>query len=695
MSKRLEKDIRAADYLSGNTPAVRAIVASRNTANADPEFDDELAHMKRDLDLEQIYIHIVGGTTPAGKKDVKRGANIKEFVLDAVFEDSITATPTFTLTILDPDWDLLNSGALEHAVDIQVTPTNWYRLDAVSVDDDTITLTFITRNAKYLMYHNKRVHHSRRSWTRAQFIIKSLIGSVKASGGIHWWCPEIAKVQPIAKGKQSTKSKKEKSIPPSNSDGYTVNGHPANSEQLRNINDTLRIGVNHGAHGNALIAGMAIGIVESGISNHPKPPNPPYKGAFQQNPKYWPATETIEGDAPAMWDALLKAREAHPQQPWGYVAEASQGAVNQGYPAKIDAVWKEAKKNVKIWMGSDNADLTSTTVTVSYPKTYEFDSDPDQKGENYLAATYRLAEQVNWAAFWIRNDFCLASYDYLFKQRSVMRFFKGDEALEGISFNWNNSAPKGLQEMTLTVRMDRWMGSVGSIVTFGKFGAAGGESPHDGGPARGRWVVASIRRSMFEQVGTVTLMKPLRKKKEPAHDIGHRTIGNADDGATYADAKGMFAYEVIDKIVIPQARKILGSDANGTTVAKVNAANAVHGATSSGGRSDHQGPKWYAWAADMSNTSKGNYDRSAPTEEMDRLAKRLEDMFSLKDVGNGFHENTDERFRYQLIYRTDAGGGHWNHVHFGCHLLNTSPPALGAPAPPKPGERRIGHPERT
>jgi hypothetical protein len=686
MTLPLDSNIRAVDYLSGNTRAVPSITSGKNTANAGQDnIDDEISHLKRDLDVTSIYLHILGD-----KKDKKRGANIKDLVVDAVFEESIDATPTFKLTVHDPEWRLLNSGALEHAIDIKVNERRWYRLDGIEVDDDDITLTFITRNAKYIMYHNKRVHVSRNKMTRAEFTVNKLVRSVKVTK-IPVYCPELHKKQPIAKGDKETKTSSDaKRLPGSGKeDGYTVNGQPANSEQLENINDTLRIGVNHGAHGNALICGLAIGIVESGISNHPKPPNPPYLGAFQQNPKWWPGTETIEGDAPAMWDALLKKRKEMPNSPWPYVAEASQGAVNQGYPGKIQKVWDEAKKDVKIWMGSDNADLTSQTVTVSYPKTYEFDSDPNENGENYLAAIYRLMGQVNWASFWVRDTLYLIDYERLFRSRSRMRFYKDEEGIEGISFSWNNSAPKGLQEMTLSVRMDRWVAPVGTVVTFGRYGAAGGKAPHDGGPARGRWLVSNIKRSMFEQTGTITLIKPLRKKKEPAHDVGSKTVGNADDGATYADTHGMLAYEVIDKIVIPQARKILGSSATyGTTVAGVNAANNAHSTyTTSGNVSDHKGPKWYAWAADMSNTSKGNFDRTAPTKEMDQLAKKLQDIFHLVDEGNGIWEHTDDRFRYQLLYRTDAGGGHWNHVHFGCRLTQGGRPAPGTPAPQSTDKR--------
>lgn len=680
MTVPLDTTTRAVDYLTQNIRAVpRVTQGSNGNAQAD-EIDDEIAHLKNDLDLDKIYLHILGDA-----KDKKRGANIKDMVIDAVFEESIDATPTFTLVLHDPDWVLLNSGALEHQIDVKVNERRWYRLDGIEVDDDEITLTFITRNAKYLMYHNKRHRWSRGAHTRAEFI-QMMRNQVKVTR-IPFYCPELHKVQPIAKADEEKTPKNQKSDSKSKSQSNsdrdqgvshaTVKGQGANDEQLQNINTILRIGANRGFFGDGLVAGIAVAIVESGISNHPKPPNPPYKGIFQQNPAYWPATETAAGDAPAFWDALKKTKDNWPEQTdWGLLTERSQGAVNQQYPQKIHKVWDEAKKIVSLWMGNDDGvDFKNTTVTVAYAKRYEFDSDPDEKGENYLSATYRLATDVNWASYWVRDALHLIDYERLFRAKSRMRFFKGQEGVEHINFQWNNSAPKGLQTMTLQVRMDRWLCPVGTVATFGQHGEAGGIAPHDGGPARGRWLVSNIKRSMFEQLGTVTLIKPLRKKKEPAHQIGDKTVGNADDGATYADAHGMLAYEVIDKIVIPQARKILGKSATyGTTVAGVDAANARHKTlTTSGNKSDHKGPKWFAWAADMSNTGKGNFDRTAPTKEMDALAQKLADMFHISWNGSGIGEATDSRFRYQMLYRTDAGGGHWNHVHFGVKLVHGAP----------------------
>jgi len=64
------------------------------------------------------------------------------------------------------------------------------------------------------------------------------------------------------------------------------------------------------------------------------------------------------------------------------------------------------------------------------------------------------------------------------------------------------------------------------------------------------------------------------------------------------------------------------------TADTVRSANAVHGATVSGGRSDHQGPPDFAWAADISNGG-------SPTPEEDALARTLATAFDLSWPGAG------------------------------------------------------------
>jgi peptidoglycan hydrolase-like protein with peptidoglycan-binding domain len=111
---------------------------------------------------------------------------------------------------------------------------------------------------------------------------------------------------------------------------------------------------------------------------------------------------------------------------------------------------------------------------------------------------------------------------------------------------------------------------------------------------------------------------------------------------------------IIDAIVLPICR------ACGVprTTADNDAANARHGPTVTGSTSDHQGPPTRAWAADMSNGG-------SPTPEMDKLARELAKRFGIAWSGAGVGSVTHSGYRFQMLYRTNVGGNHFNHVHFG------------------------------
>ena len=111
---------------------------------------------------------------------------------------------------------------------------------------------------------------------------------------------------------------------------------------------------------------------------------------------------------------------------------------------------------------------------------------------------------------------------------------------------------------------------------------------------------------------------------------------------------------IIDTIVLPIAWEC----GINRTVAMNDAGNAAHGTTNTGNRSDHQGPPHVAWAADISNGG-------SPTPEMDKLARSLAQRFGIPWSGSGLVNATHGGYRYQLIYRTNQGGNHFNHVHFG------------------------------
>jgi hypothetical protein len=89
--------------------------------------------------------------------------------------------------------------------------------------------------------------------------------------------------------------------------------------------------------------------------------------------------------------------------------------------------------------------------------------------------------------------------------------------------------------------------------------------------------------------------------------------------------------------------------------------------TSSGGVSDHWIGSKNAYAADQSNGS-------TPTPQMDATAKEIALAFGLPWSGSGlvngtFTDPQGRKFRVQMIYRSNIGGNHYNHVHFGARRI--------------------------
>lgn len=83
-------------------------------------------------------------------------------------------------------------------------------------------------------------------------------------------------------------------------------------------------------------------------------------------------------------------------------------------------------------------------------------------------------------------------------------------------------------------------------------------------------------------------------------------------------------------------------------------------ATASGGTSDHWVGSKTSYAYDLSNGS-------APTEEMDRAAVEIAARLGMKYDGKRplVLTKTINGYRVQVLYRTNVGGNHFNHIHVG------------------------------
>jgi len=668
--------------------------------------DDELAHFRIGHDdIQKLFIQVYSYKGLSNYKSQntarqrRRRANLRRHVTDAVFEDSIDKTPTFTLVVHDPEWELLDSGALQRIIDLNPgnIPRRWYRLTSIDVNDDDITLTFSTRNAVYLTYQRKPKKARRKRMTRAEFI-KSLLRSVKQTR-IKMWCPQLHDKQKIGKTEFPTdrEKKKKHSKGFTSNDSITVKGIKAVRSQRIVIEKICQAGMDVHAPDVVIVAAVMCTIQESTASETP-PANGQFVGAFQQSKRYgWPATGDAYKDAKGFYAKAIPYWKKNGPMDLGKFVATIQGVVgssnpaNFGYAGSTDRWRDEAQHAVHAFTGVEvSIPGSAGPSTVYYKKKYEYMvGQPDgPKRENYLAAIYRLAEEVNWSAFWVRDELHYLSEEDLFKAKAHHALRRFDDGVEHVQFSWNHGSR--IQEMTLQVRMVRWVCPVGTVVRF-----------DEGGPAEGRWLVTNIRRSMFDELGEITLSKPLREKLEPANEPGSKQTGPS--GGNWPDftmpgGNELLTIETINPQWTPKQLidHVVPAYANffhmttSLSPQMISAQNAAHPQYVSGSTNTswHKGPGNLQWAADISNSSN-------PSPQEDDLASALIMAFNMPSLANpiatvrdgyvpGNIVNATHRgYHFQLIYRTNlpVGGNHYTHVHFGCQRVAGYGPVAGPRSP--------------
>jgi hypothetical protein len=601
------------------------------------EKDHELAHL-HDIDMERIYLNIVGSTS--------LDTEVRDVILDAEFEESIDATPTFTVTIYDPDWALLTSGALNKAIDMRIAGIRWYRLNDIDINGSRITLTFVVRNAAYLMAHASPKKVTRRagtgnkpkkgSATRAEFILILVRGVKKVT--IPFYCKQLHQAQKIAKPVKQRKARDTRRDSGLPNDGIKSQGFPADEEQIKNIEAVLEVGSNKNASERALVGTVMCTTQEA--NNRRSATNGIHVGLFQQDPRYWPATRDPFKDAPAFYDKFIPLVKANPNGDLGELVDRIQGA---GTPGAYNRWREEAGQTVDQYVAG------GAGKSLEYRKRYEYEVKElkDGKFETWLACIYRLAEEVNWRAYWVRDTLHFLSEEDLLKGRSRATLTKDTPGIENVQIRYSRNAR--VERIILSARMERWWAPIGTVVTWKGAGVA----------VDGKYLVTNIRRPVFSELGEITLSKPLPEKKEPAPTLGSREIGGTNIGVDQSGgAKG----------IVEQAVEIAKQAYNQSIVVSDYRPGST---TSSGNVSDHSANDAQRAARDISEPGI-NALTGPPTKGLDRAAAAIGKAFG-RDYGDGSKTIIDtfqyEGFQVQIIWRTPKFGGHMGHIHVGCHIL--------------------------
>ena len=610
------------------------------------ELEAELEHIQAQLDVNDLVLDIVGSKV----WDI----DVREICLRAEIVDVMKGSPSLEFDIWDPDGDLRTSGRLNRTVDIHIGGGRWYRLaDIKRGEGGTLTLIFESKWSDRLKRKFGPMKQSRAKGTRAEFILAAI--NKVAKGQVEFICPELTKKQPMDKKEKTKKKKKERKqgFGPGDKKEIQVKKSDADSAQIDNIDRVLTTGKRLGASDKVMIGSIETITQESNANRWAT--NGQFVGLFQQSKAYgWPATRNPEKDAAAWFKKAMKIDKQLPQTEASIIARKVQ---MNNLPAHMPPTvqdfeqWKEeAEHTYSLWKGGN-----TVTTSREYYKKYEFEIAEDQ---NFWDGILELADEVKWALWINKNTIWYMAEEDLYKARHRGRIREGEDGV--LALSWDMDDHKVVNEARITADMDRWVAPIGSVVVL-----------DNEGPANGRWLVTEIRKSLFDWTGTIQLEKPTESEPEPRPSTATKTTTSqrVDD----QDIEGMTPKELIDKVVLPMAREILGTNISAESVWEANSRHADNVAGTNR-RSWHKGPPSEQWAADMSNGG-------APTKEMDKLARSLAKAFKIPWNGSGAVTKIDSAngFIYNMLYRTNIGGNHYNHVHFGAKAL--SPKKGGKPPP--------------
>jgi hypothetical protein len=344
--------------------------------------------------------------------------------------------------------------------------------------------------------------------------------------------PEYHKFQPIKSLKpedQPTKlANKTQGFAPGAD--ITVKHQAATGMQIRNIERVLDVGMKM-AVGEKLLIAAVITITQESQAYNLKGGDADSVGLFQQRASQgWHGLTNIEKAAEEFYNAAKKVLNIDKKQPWEIAADVQRPRFDL---RKAYDLWtSEAERTVGAYGGE------SQPTDIIRAKRYYFSTRDDQgKKQNYWDALGRLMEEVGFSRFMANGKLYLIAEEDLLKGKPSMRFGRRDAGIINVSYDF--TITKVVMNATITARMDRWVASPGEVIELVKCGRASG-----------RWLIASVRRSLFDKEGTIELKKAQPEYKEPAPEVittsidefrgpGGLRLGTADVARCYRFAQAI------------------------------------------------------------------------------------------------------------------------------------------------------------
>lgn len=476
--------------------------------------------LARDVDIDEFKIVI--------QNKFQNVKDLGDRIISADVRRTIEGSSTLSVGVADQDRALWNSGMLASKMDVRIDGL-WFRLASVNKQGDIVDLTFEDREIAVLRTYNSHIAPiSRAEMTRAEFILR-LLNEVQEFN-IPYFIQDLHVAQPVFDPNQNILNPAVRGPGINNQEDLTIKRGKPNIRQINWANDILAQATGQILDTNPhkrklMVCMMMTAIQESSVQDKDPGDNIDHNdsyGIFQQRPSSGYPKQTMPIKTVSTFrqaqEFLNRAIAMDQRFPNLSKNDLCQDVQHSAFPNAYGQWETEASHWVDAYgaTGGDGIlpqaqfNLQNDYTTASGKYHFFRGVPPSRKNDGWQlesswACIQRLAQEVNWLAFFVSGTFYYCSEDYLFKSqpRAIL-----SESSDGVDFiNGDYDPNKKIASATIECRMGRWEVPPGTVVKL-----------KDSGPHNGRWLVATVERDLFKPNGEITLKKSNPVFMEPATD---------------------------------------------------------------------------------------------------------------------------------------------------------------------------------
>lgn len=537
------------------------------------KFRNTWAHGIADHDDDRFDVTIRKLILQIDPKASLKGPDVTNLISIADVEETMAGASQFTLDILDRDLLALKSGMFGQKVDVTIDGVPFRVTEVGPTDVDQLQLLFEHRIVAKAREHSSPLKVTRDSHTRAEFIymmFREITDEV-----ITFVSPELHKVQPIAGGATQpvssvttplvsvTSGKRASTL--SRQSGFSSGSMTIHQwdggalvlgpTELANMKAVLDVCAQVNAPAKAVLAVVEACIVEDSCRNSSVATDGTSIGIFQVTDgtaAQVPGGNRLDVAATTKgfllngywkYGSAISIANSNPGISAGTVAQRTQGSA---FGSRYDLVQGSAEQIIRAYTGGSLAGFAGSSLISSgalntQVQQYEFSRGYSGQKEDTWTCGQRLASEVGWRLFVAgkHNVYYVQDSDLM---ATGPRYLIDPQTTGVVKVTYRvqtggrTIVRKGVRQpmpstAQMEVRIDRWDAPPGTVIELADYG-----------PADGRWLVESIKRSMFDAQGTVQLVQPQAALAEPAPTTttagGAGGLGNPNSSAALSLVTG-------------------------------------------------------------------------------------------------------------------------------------------------------------